>query len=112
MKLKRRLLTKLSAKQRLIASAGIFCFLGIGLIIFINLSNKREAKAVAIGDYRSRASGDWNNIATWEKYNGSSWISATAIPSANDGVIEISNGHAVTITSDITADEVIIDEEA
>jgi hypothetical protein len=28
------------------------------------------------GDYRSAASGNWGTVATWEKFDGSSWLPA------------------------------------
>jgi len=27
----------------------------------------------ALDDYRTAQSGDWNNTATWERYNGTAW---------------------------------------
>lgn len=61
------------------------------------------------GDYRSAAvTGDWNNIATWETFDGSTWIAATVPPTSTDGVITILSGHTVTVTASVNADQVII----
>src|SRR6185295_6090868 len=64
----------------------------------------QSAQADALGDYRSVASGNWNSISTWETFNGTSWVAATATPTNSDGVITIRNGHTVTITASVTYD--------
>ena len=111
MKLNQRIHIKTSVKRVLITTS-TFCFLlAIGFIIFINLSDKREARAAANGDYRTKASGDWNNASIWEKYDGSAWVNATEVPTFTDGVIEIANGNYITISSDVTVDEFLIDDE-
>src|SRR4051812_4182164 len=97
LKLKPRGKIRLSTKRILIATGGFCLLLAFSLIVIINVSDWRDARAAVNGDYRSIATGDWNDIATWQKFNGTSWIAATAIPSSGDGVIEIQNGHIVTI---------------
>jgi hypothetical protein len=61
--------------------------------------------ADAAGDYRTKATGNWNSTSTWEYYNGSSWVAATSTPTSADGVITIT--HAVTVTADVTVDQVV-----
>lgn len=52
--------------------------------------------------FRSRASGNWNDINTWESsYDHNSWIPATATPGMLSPEVQILNGHTVTITSSI-----------
>jgi hypothetical protein len=34
----------------------------------------------AVGDYRTRASGDWGTSSTWEKWNGGAWVASTNVP--------------------------------
>jgi len=65
----------------------------------------------AAGDYRSAATANWNVLTTWQRYNGTSWVTPTAgqgTPSSASGKITIQNGHTVTINSNITVDEVTI----
>ncbi len=54
------------------------------------------------GDYRSKASGVWTAVTTWERYNGTSWVEPLATtpegyPSqfAAPSVVYISDGNAV-----------------
>ena len=63
------------------------------------------------GAYRSYQTGNWNNVSTWERYNGTAWINpAPATPTdANSDVIHILNGHTVTVTANVTIDQTIID---
>jgi hypothetical protein len=69
------------------------------------------ASAQSDGDYRSVATGNWNVVATWERYNGGSmnWEPAVAAPNSADGAIAIRNTHTVTANSTITADQVSIE---
>jgi hypothetical protein len=65
--------------------------------------------ADAAGDYRSAASGNWNAIATWQRYDGTNWVAAAATPTSADGVITIRNGHVVTISATVAYDQVVVD---
>ena len=53
------------------------------------------------GDYRSKSSGDWTTLTTWERWDGSVWIEPTIAQgypcqNASPFRVDISNGHAVT----------------
>jgi hypothetical protein len=52
--------------------------------------------AQTIGDFRTRNNGNWNNIATWSRWNGTSWVDATTgqLPTPQSNV-QISNNHSV-----------------
>src|SRR5690606_5451527 len=63
-------------------------------------------------DYRSFQSGPWNQASTWEIFNGNTWVSASFPPTSDDGNITILNNHTVTITSNITIDQVTIESGA
>lgn len=80
----------------------------IAFTVFLNFSSHKEVIAAAAGDYRSAGSGDWNNVTTWQTYNGTSWISAPTAPSLANGAITIQSGHTVTITANITIDQVTV----
>jgi hypothetical protein len=67
--------------------------------LFIFLLNISLYSQVA-GDYRSAAIGNWNTLATWQRYNGTSWVQPTAVqgtPNSASGIITIQNGHIVSI---------------
>ena len=55
---------------------------------------------INIGDYRTTGSGNWNNPATWEKFNGTAWVAATDFPGQTvpmtSGTVVIRKGHAIT----------------
>ena len=66
----------------------------------------------AIGDYRSFATGSWNNVNTWERFNGIIWINpAPATPTNSDGIITIMAFHTVNVPSgpSVTADQIEFD---
>src|SRR5687768_4400702 len=72
--------------------------------------------AQTAGDYRSvrpnTGAGpnyNWTNIANWETFNGTTWGAASAYPTSADGVITISTGDSITITTTpVTIDQVRI----
>lgn len=62
-----------------------------------------------LANFRSAASGNWNQPATWEAFIGASWLPATTTPSSADGTINIRSPHSVTNTTVVTVDELTID---
>ena len=61
--------------------------------------------------FRSKNSGDWTDVNTWEtSLNGSSWSNATVTPVnfASDLTITIQSGHVVNILDDLTVDELVV----
>jgi hypothetical protein len=101
---------KLTAKTVRVMIVSFVVLLATGLVLFISLTDNRSTKAAGAltGDYRSVASGNWSNIATWESYNGLIWVAAVSAPTSASGVITIQNGHIVTITTNVTVDQVVI----
>lgn len=61
--------------------------------------------------FRSKQTGNWSAIGTWEKSSdgGSIWVDATATPTSADGTIQIRNSHTVTVTASVAADQVAVD---
>jgi autotransporter-associated beta strand protein len=67
------------------------------------------ALAQTAGDYRSVASGNWNDLLTWETYDGADWIAAGATPTAAiANVITVHSPHFVTNTANVSADQVVV----
>ena len=61
------------------------------------------------GDYRSATNGNWNVAATWETYDGASWVAASVTPNAaNAGVITVLSTHFVTNTVNVSADQIVV----
>jgi hypothetical protein len=59
--------------------------------------------APASGDYRSAASGNWNANATWQTFNGSSWVAAGSTPTSQKVMIQ--SGHMVDVTRRVTVNQ-------
>ncbi len=82
------------------------------IVVFI-LTHFHTVSAQAIGDFRSAVTGNWEDISTWETFNGSDWVAASSSPSSTDGVITIRSPHVVTVvTTGLTYDQVVIDAGA
>lgn len=47
----------------------------LGFIMMVS-----AAFAQTTNDYRTTGSGGWTSVATWQRYNGSVWVAATAFP--------------------------------
>lgn len=55
----------------------------------------------ATGDYRSHQTGDWTSLSTWERWDGTTWVTpAPDYPVYNNsGTATILNGHTVTVSA-------------
>lgn len=83
--------------------------ISMGFLVYFNFSGSKDAYAAVSNDYRSIGSGAWSSTSTWQRYNGSSWVAATAAPSSSHKTITIQSGHIVDVTSNATVDQVVID---
>jgi hypothetical protein len=68
------------------------------------------------GNFRSRASGNWNTNGSWERDANTDGIfeesPSSLIPNSNDGLITIRTGHNVTINSNIQIDQTVVESMA
>lgn len=90
-----------------------FFFLAGHIVVFLLALTPSQLLAQAAGDYRSAASGNWNDTATWERFDGMGWVAPGATPTFADGVITIRSPHLVTNSaSGLTIDQVVVDAGA
>ena len=75
----------------------------------INYFGDFQVGELPISSFRSRQSGDWNVVSTWEAFDGTNWIPAITTPNSSSGYVIIRSPHVVTNTSAITVDQLIID---
>ncbi len=67
------------------------------------LSDFSNEVTVTATQYRSVQSGNWSVVTTWEQWNGSEWVSASAAPTGTSGyTITIQSGHTVIVASALT----------
>jgi len=63
------------------------------------------------GDYRSAISGSWGTRTNWQRWNGITWVTPTALqgaPTSASGVITILNSHNMTVAANVTVDQVVV----
>lgn len=60
------------------------------------------------GDYRTRNTGNWNGITTWQVFLGGVWVNTITSPNSTDGAIEIMASHVVTVTGNVSVDQVTV----
>lgn len=74
--------------------------------------NATPAAASSATDYfRSKSpGGNWNSTASWQtSADGSTnWIDATLTPTSSANTISILNGHTITVSAGVTADQIVI----
>jgi hypothetical protein len=100
--------TRISFRQIAVISSSMIAVLTVGCFMYFNFSNVEESHAAVAGDYRSKTTGNWNSTSTWERFSGTNWVAATATPNSSNGEITIRNNHTVTVTADVTVDQLII----
>jgi hypothetical protein len=59
--------------------------------------------------FRSKTSGDWGNVGTWESsHDGTTWFNATLTPDNNANTITVQTGHTVTVTANVSEDQLTV----
>jgi len=92
-------------KTRLVRMGTLILMLGLAFAFL----TPQPAMAQSAGDYRTAQSGNWNAISTWQTFSGGTWIAAATTPTSASGAITIRNGHTVTVTANVTVDQVTIE---
>jgi hypothetical protein len=72
----------------------------IGLLLLFLLPIFSQAQTT--GDYRSAASGNWDALATWERFNGVTWVTPSLAEgwpgqNANVNTVTVFAGYTVTL---------------
>lgn len=101
--------TRLSHKQKILIGTVISTMTIILIVLVYQTFKSTDAKAAVNGDYRTKTTGNWNATTTWETYNGTAWANAIATPTSAHNVITIQNGHTVTVTANVSVDQVVIE---
>lgn len=65
--------------------------------------------------YRTKTSGDWDNIATWEYFNGTTWVDAVDYPSSAsitcpNPLASVRNGHTINVDAAVEFGNVTVDD--
>src|SRR5689334_19554480 len=69
-------------------------------VLFFSLAMSGQAT----GDYRSKTSGNWDSLTSWDYYDGNTWVPATDYPgyTTDTGTVTITNGSNITLNTNIT----------
>jgi hypothetical protein len=71
----------------------------VSLILFLSVNITPQSS----GDFRSNGQGKWNAAGTWQTYNGSAWVTASAAPTGSENItIQASDSVDVNIPVTIT----------
>jgi len=82
----------------------------ITIFIFIlTLLLSTSVFAQTIGDYRTKASGNWSPAAIWERYNGSSWT-AIGTPPTGTETITVQSGDSVFVNVAVSISDTLINQ--
>ena len=74
------------------------------LFLFVFLFSTIEGFSQTTGDYRSSGTGNWTALASWQYYNGTTWVTPTSgqgYPGqyTGTGVVTIRDSHTITISA-------------
>lgn len=75
-------------------------------ILLLTFSFTQNLKAQTVGDYRTKANGDWSDAATWEVFDGLAWIPAIMGPNSLENVITVRD--SVVVSTAESADQVVV----
>ena len=65
--------------------------------------------AQTTGDYQTHQTGNWTDVSTWEKYNGTTWdYPAGTAPDGTTGSITIQSGHIIAINAAVAINGAIV----
>lgn len=77
----------------------------VSFIIYLLAGSGIPVSGQTNGDYRTRATGNWNSNTVWQVYSGGAWGNCAAgdYPgaAAGAGTVDIMNNHTVTITANV-----------
>ncbi len=82
------------------------------LVVFLLAMKPDKVNAQSDGDYHSVGLGSWEDPASWERFNGSTWEPALVSPTYTDGVINIGATTNISINQAITVDQVVVEANA
>ncbi|MCH6198538.1 T9SS type A sorting domain-containing protein [Aquiflexum sp. LQ15W] len=80
----------------------VICF-----FTFVNPFIAQGQIVLELNDYKSIASGDYNNPAVWEIWDGGTWIAASSKPNLNNNIF-IEQGHEIRLTGNEEAKNVYL----
>ncbi len=109
-KLRSRQRAYLSTRMKIAAAAAVSLLSVFLLVIYFNFYDIKDTRAFASGDYRSVASGNWEDATVWEVYDGSEWIPALEPPGDGARKILVTNGQKLVISDEIPINQLVIDE--
>lgn len=68
--------------------------------------------AQELNDFRSVRNGNWDTLSTWQRWDGSAWVTPAARPTDTANNILIRSPHTVTVTINVAADQLIVESGA
>jgi pectin methylesterase-like acyl-CoA thioesterase len=76
------------------------------IVFWIFIASVSGVSAQSVGDFRTHQSGNWSDVNSWEKWNGSTWVNpASNFPTASDGIITVQNGDSLLLDTTISIDQ-------
>ena len=104
--------TFLTFRLKLILGASVFAAATIICIVVFNFWDVKDSKAFSSGDYRTVASGNWDEAEAWEVFDGDNWVPASLPPLAGHPSVVVTAGQKLVLTDEITLNQLTIEKDA
>lgn len=101
-----------SYRMVLVVSASVFLLASVVSLVVIYMGDVRESSAFVSGDYRVTDSGNWEDNATWEVFDGTDWKPADRPPLEGIPSVVISAGQKMVLSDEVVLNQLIVEKGA
>lgn len=101
-----------SYRMVLVVGASVFLLASVVSLVVIYMGDVRESNAFVSGDYRVTDSGNWEDNAAWEVFDGTNWKPADRPPMEGIPSVVIPAGQKMVLSDEVVLNQLIIEKGA
>lgn len=101
-----------SHRMVLVLGASVFLLASVVSLVVIYMGDVRESSAFVSGDYRATDSGNWEDNASWEVFDGTDWKAADRPPMEGIPSVVIPSGQKMVLSDELVLNQLIIEKGA
>jgi hypothetical protein len=82
-------------------------------LLFVGLISSSSLFGASIGDFQSSGTGNWGSLATWQTWDGTSWVPATITPdNTTSAAVTVVSPNIVTVAASVSVRNVTVNAGA